>query len=302
MEAVNFVDPKLGLKSFDKAIFAHFGFTLSNAVRTLIMGITNSRWVRTPHSPFKRYYQQLTRFSSALAFVSDLSMMLLGGSLKRKEKISARLGDVLSMLYLGSAVLKQFEDNGQREEEIPIVEWACQSLLCQAQKQLFDTLTNFPHSLMATLVRFWVFPLGKQLKEPSDKLGQTVARLMLNPNALRSTLAKDAYLTPEPSNPVGYIEGVLKKVIATEELEKNLHQAVQQKKVHGYTFQQKVSDAVMKKIITQFEAEQLLDTYQARKEVLAVDDFAPEELEGRHMENCSYQKLQEEGVPERVTM
>jgi acyl-CoA dehydrogenase len=274
MEALKLEDQKQGLKIFDKAIFSHFGFTLSNAVRSFILGVTNSKWVKAPPGCFKPYYQNLTRLSAALAFVSDLLMMLLGSSLKRKEKLSARLGDVLSMLYLGSAVLKQFENNGQKEEEIGVVTWACQFLLFNAQKQLFDVLIHLPNRLMAGIIKFLVFPLGRRWRQPNDQLGQKVAKLMLNPNSLRATLAKDAYLDANKNNPVGYLEETLKKIIAAEELEQTIHEAVSQKKIQGYTFEQRVNEAITKKIITQAEAECVLEAYRARKEVLAVDDFA----------------------------
>jgi acyl-CoA dehydrogenase len=278
IEALKLEDQKQGLKIFDEAIFSHFGFTLSNAVRSFILGVTNSKWVKAPPGYFKPYYQQLTRLSAMLAFVSDLLMMLLGSSLKRKEKLSARLGDVLSMLYLGSAVLKQFDNNGQKEEERWMVTWICQFLLFNAQKQLSDMLLHLPNRLMAGIIRFLVFPLGRRWRQPNDQLEQKVAKLMLNPlhpNSLRATFAKDAYLDANKSNPAGYLEETLTKIIATEELERVIHEAVSQKKIQGYNFEQQVNEALTKKIITQTEAECMLEAYRARKEVLAVDDFAP---------------------------
>ncbi|MBA2655108.1 MAG: acyl-CoA dehydrogenase [Gammaproteobacteria bacterium] len=282
MEAVQLEDKKRGLKVFDNAIFAHVGFMLSNIMRTFVLGITHARWAGAPHKEFKRYYQYLTRFSAALALVSDVSMILLGGSLKRKEKLSARLGDVLSMLYLGSAVLKQYEDHQSSEEERDVVMWACEEIIFTAQQQLHAALVNFPNPIVGALLKAWVFPWGMSHKEPTDKLGHRVARLMLNPNALRHILAKDAYLEQRPNNPVGYIEMVLKKVILAEPLEQRLYEAVRDKKIKGHTFEQKVKEGIAKEILTEAEAAQLLDGYQSKREILAVDDFAPEELEGLH--------------------
>lgn len=287
MEAVQFEDKQTGLKAFDKAIFAHLGFTLSNAVRSFVLGITNARWSGAPDNSLKKYYQHLTRFSAALAFVSDIAMMTMGGALKRKEQLSARLGDVLSMLYIGSAILKQFNDHGSPENEQPVVVWACQSILYAAQKQLHAALVNFSPAILGAVLRFWIFPLGKRHVEPTDKAGQKVARLMLNPDALRNCLAKDAYLVKGANNPVGYMEEALIKIIACEELEQRLNTAEQQKKIHGYTFEQKVKEAVNKNILTAAEAQRLLEAYYARREVLAVDDFAPEELEAKHLDEFS---------------
>ncbi len=279
MESVKCENPREGLKIFDQAIFRHFGFILSNAIRTVVMGLTLSRFIKVPDKPLKRYFQYMTRFSSALAFATDISFFVLGGSLKRKEKLSGRLGDVLSMLYLESAVLKQFEDNGQPEDEIAVVSWACQSILYTAQEKLYAALVNFPHPLIGRLLRLWIFPLGKRHREPKDKLGQQLARLMICPNSFRLRLAKDAFLVSNKENPAGYIETVLKKVIAVEPLEERFYQAVRDKKIQGYTYEQRVKNAVIEELLTQEEATMLLDAYQMRREILSVDDFTLEELE-----------------------
>jgi acyl-CoA dehydrogenase len=278
MNATHEGDNIKALRQFDEAIFGHAGFLLSNAVRSLVLGITAGRFAGTPRSRFRRSYQLLTRFSAAFAFVADVAMILLGGSLKRKEKLSARLGDVLSMLYLGSAVLKFYENHQCREVETPVAAWACQYILHKAQNQLHNVIVNFPSRFLALFLKLWIFPLGKQVTEPSDRLGQQVGRLMLNPDSLRGYLAEGAYLTPVANNPAGFIEEVLKKVIAVEEIEHKLYQAIHDKTITGLTLEERVANAVSHKIITEAEAEQLLEVNQLRREVLAVDDFASEEL------------------------
>lgn len=300
MAAVQSEDTKKGLRDFDRHFFAHMGFTLSNAIRSITLGLTQSRWAAAPSEPLKRYYQHLTRFSAALAFVSDIAMMTLGGNLKRKEKLSARLGDVLSMLYLGSAVLKHYADHQYPEEETAVVTWSLQLLLYTAQKQLYGALVNFPNPTLGWLLRLWVFPLGKRHTEPLDKLGQEVARLMLQPNSLRHTIAQGAYLDSNNSNPAGRMEEVLKKVIATEELEKRIHHAVYDKSINGYTFEQKVKEAVMRNLLTPAEGEQVLEAYTARREILAVDDFSREELEGLHLNEFIYFETGRKAVEERI--
>lgn len=284
MESTSANNPSLGLKQFDNSFFPHLGFILSNCIRTFIIGITNAWFVSVPNKPLKRYYQHLTRFSAALAYVSDVAMFTLGGSLKRKEKLSGRLGDVLSMLYLGSAVLKQYDEHGHLDYELPVVHWACQSILERAQNRLHEALVNFPNPILGFLLRLWVFPLGQRHTQPTDKLGHTVARMMLDPDSLRTSLARDVYLTPGIKNPVGSMEIALQKIIAVEPLEQILQQAIRDKKIKGYTYADRVKDAQSNKLITEEEATQLLEAYKARREVLAVDDFSPEEIEGRFVD------------------
>src|SRR6185437_16766215 len=137
MSSVRDPDRKRGVAEFDRALFGHMGFAVSNAVRSLWMAFTLARFQKVPESgPTRRYYQHIERFSASFAFVTDLAMLTLGGYLKKKESISARLGDVLSMMYLASMVLKHHANRGAPAEELPIVEWSCRELLYQAQEQL----------------------------------------------------------------------------------------------------------------------------------------------------------------------
>lgn len=279
MQSAKCEDKKEGLKLFDRALFKHFGFFLSNGVRAFVLGITDAAVVNVPKVALRRYYQYLTRFSSALAFVSDVSILLLGSRLKQKEKLSGRLGDVLSMLYLGSAVLKQFVDHGEKDVEFDVVTWACQSILYNAQKELYSVLLNFPNRFFGCLLRWWIFPLGKRHAEPKDYLDQRIARLMISPNALRSILAADSYLNRDEKNPAGYVEMVLEKVVASAELEARLSRAVRDKEVQGYTHLQKIDDAIERGVLTQEEGTCLQEVYQLRLNILTVDDFSPEEIE-----------------------
>ena len=133
------------MREFDRALFGHIGFTISNAMRSFVMAFTLARFTRVPdHGPTRRYYQHINRFSASFAFAVDVAMLSLGGYLKKKENLSARLGDVLSSMYLASMVLKHYENQGRPPEDLPIVQWACMTLLYKAQEQLHSFLRNFP--------------------------------------------------------------------------------------------------------------------------------------------------------------
>ncbi len=171
MEAARNPDRRKGVDEFDRALFGHVGFTISNAVRSLIMALTNARFTRVPDvGPAKRYYQHIVRFSASFAFAVDVAMLTLGGYLKKKENLSARLGDVLSCMYLASMVLKHYENQGRRPEDLPIVEWACRDLLYKAQEQLHGFLRNFPNTFLGGVMRFFIFPAGLQYSAPERPL------------------------------------------------------------------------------------------------------------------------------------
>lgn len=278
MKAARDSDQKRALVDFDKALFGHLGYTISNMMRSFVLALTMGRLTKIPTSANKKYYQHVVRFSAAFALVSDIAMFVLGGALKRREKLSARLGDVLSMMYLTTAVLKHYEDQGRQEEDLPLVNWACQYLLFTAQHQLDGILRNFPNKWIACWLRILVFPLGRHLKEPNDKLGHEVADLLINITGTRYRLGDGAYLTPDKENPVGLMEEALKQIIPGEDLSRRLRKARRDKQVTGITFEERIQQAVAANIFTPEEGQQLIKVHQLRDEVYAVDDFAPDEL------------------------
>ncbi|MGH8744392.1 MAG: acyl-CoA dehydrogenase, partial [Burkholderiales bacterium] len=211
-------DADKALNDFDDVLFEHLSFTLSNAARALFHGLTGARFAAVPGAPeITRYYQQLTRLSAAFALLADVAMLVVGGSLKRKEKLSARLGDVLSQLYLSSSVLKRYEDEGRQTADLPLVRWSLQDSLWRAQLALDGLLDNFP--LGPWLWRRLVFPLGRSFAPPSDDLGHAVASLLLSPSAVRNRLTAGMYLPVDEKDPVGRLEVALKAVMAAEAVE-----------------------------------------------------------------------------------
>jgi len=279
MTAAKNKDQKAGLIAFDHALFSHLGFMASNKVRAFVLGITKGYGARAPKGPLKRYYQQFSRFSAAFAFVADGALVSMGGALKRKEKLSARLGDTLSLLYMGSAVMKYYELEAD-EEGLPVVQWICDDLLYRLQTQLDGFLLNMPNRFFAWSMRRAVFPLGLRLHPPADRLTRAVATLLLYPSRVRARLAQHVYTKPTEHNPIGSIESVLEQVIAAEPLEKKLRQAKRDHVIQGDTFAEKVAAAVEQSIVSATEAEQLLSAFEARMQIIHVDDFDISELKG----------------------
>jgi acyl-CoA dehydrogenase len=280
MQAAQNPNEAAGLDSFDKALFSHMGMIFSNIVRAFLLGISNGRLAGVPQRATKHYFQMATRFSAAFSLAADMSMLCLGGSLKRREKLSGRLADILSNLYIISAILRRFEDQGAPNTDLPVVSWAAQSVLFETQQHLSDLLNNFPNKFIAGFLRVIIFPLGLRLKPPNDALGHKVVRLFLTPTATRARLVKGAYVTPDKNNMVGMMEEVMQQVLACEEIEKRMHKMLRQENISiiSNDYNEKVQAAVQAKIITQGEAQQLLTMDQARKKIIAVDDFAFEEL------------------------
>ncbi len=273
------VDKKQGLDEFDKAAFGHIGFIFSNFVRSITLALTSSRVVLTPKGVCQRYFQHFTRFSSAFAFLADMTMAVVGGDLKRKECLSARLGDILSELYIGSAVIKRFHDDGSPKEDAVLVHHTCQTILNNIQQAIDGLLSNFPNKIIAAILRVIIFPVGQHFHKPSDKLGHKIADLFLEPTVTRSRVTRGLSLATDAIHSAGRIEEALVKVIAVEPIEKRIKQAVKDGKISGYNYDLQIEAALTANIITTAEHIQLMDAHAARMDVINVDDFDPTDLE-----------------------
>jgi acyl-CoA dehydrogenase len=226
--AVREADAAKALHDFDSALMGHIGFTVSNAIRTLVMGFTGSHFVKVPQNiapETTRYYQQLTRFSSAFAFLADVSMLLLGGDLKRKEKLSARLGDILSLMYLCSATLKRYESEGRQEADAPLMHWAIWDAMFAAQNAFEGVIANYPNKLVAWFLHRFIFPLGRPYVVPSDKLGHQVAKLLIEPSETRDRLTAGMYAPRREDDAIGVIELALDATLAAEKVEAKIRAA-----------------------------------------------------------------------------
>jgi len=276
MHAVANPDPAQGLADFDRAFFGHIGFVISNALRALWLGLGGVRLVRVPFGgPGRRYAQRLTRLSSGFAFVSDMAMLLLGGSLKRKERISARFADVLSYMYLASAAIKRHEDDGRPVEDEPLLRWACDYAIHQAEKTLLVVIKNLPNAFLRWMMSGLVFPAGRRYHVPGDRLGHEVAKLLLEPSAVRDRLTAGIFISRDPSDVTGRLEDALPKVIAAEPLERKLHPLVDEQPILHGDHEGQVREALARNIINAQEADLLRAAQAARRAVITVDDFPP---------------------------
>ena len=280
MNAARNPDRAKGVDEFDRALFGHIGFTISNAVRSFIMALTNARFARVPvEGPTSRYYQHIVRFSASFAFVVDVAMLTLGGYLKKKENLSARLGDMLSCMYLASMVLKHYENQGRHDADLPLVEWACRNLLYRAQEQLHSFLRNFPNPFLGGVMRLLTLPRGLTYSAPSDRLGATLADLVSNPTESRERLASYIYKTVEPTNPLGLLQEALVLAQTAEPIEKRIRvEGVKTGKVTALDLPGQITQALAAGLISETEAASLREYDRKVMDIINVDDFAPNEL------------------------
>ncbi|OQS41618.1 MULTISPECIES: acyl-CoA dehydrogenase [Chromobacterium] len=261
-------------KEFDAAITGHINFVISNVVRSLWLGLSGSRFVGAPRGgEVGVYYRRLTRFSSAFALLSDMAMFSLGGSLKFREKLSARLGDMLSGLYIASACLKRFERDGAPKEDLAVLQWSVENALYDVQQAMDGFLANLPSRMLAVVLRKLIFPWGLTLKPASDRVGTQVARAMMEPGATRERLTRGMYLPKEEGDAVGVLAHALEAVLATEPLEQKLRKLARDGKFVSVTARERLAEALAAGLLNQAEFDAVSRARKLKRDVIMVDDF-----------------------------
>jgi acyl-CoA dehydrogenase len=270
MTAAQNPDQQQGLQQFEAVVFKHVGFAVSTALRSLFGSLTAGLFSGSPaglSSDTKRFYQQLNRYSAALTFVTELSLLGLGGELKRREMLSARLGDVLSELYLLSCVLQRYRWDGEPQQDLPILRWSFAKGLQTIEQRLQEVIGNFPIRPVAWLMRLIAMPLGRWQQVPSDQLTRQVADLIVDDTASRRRLVKGMEAT-NPESGLGQVIAAFEGTVANAGLLEKYHASGEPS----------IQQALDKAILSQAEADSLNQLHAAVSEAIKVDDFAADEL------------------------
>jgi acyl-CoA dehydrogenase len=278
MLATSEPDTGKAVRDLDAAFFGHLAFVASNKARAFWMGLTAARLTGAPGDRHtRRYYQQLTRLSAAFAWTADVSMFLLGGALKRRERLSARLGDILSHLYLASAALKRYEDDGRPTEDLPFLHWAIQDALARAEDAFYGLFANLPNRFIAWGLRGvifpFVYPYGREFEPPRDRLGHQVVGLLLAPGPARDRLTAGVFIPSDPDEPVAALEAGLRAVIAAEPVGAKIRKAREQGRILSPIADRMVEEALSCGIITHDEKAAMDLARRLRRQVIMVDDF-----------------------------
>lgn len=276
MRAAKELEGEAASREFDEAFTSHVGHVISNGVRAFVHGLTGARFAPAPAAAapeLRRYYQRVGQLSAAFAFLADMSMLAMGGALKKREKISARLGDVLSMMYLISATLKRYEDQGRMREDLPLVHWSVRDALWQAQQAIDAVYTNFPVQPLRRLLRLVVYPIGTPFRPPKDRHNHRSARLVLEPGSARDRLTAGMYVGKGEADVTGALEAAFLATVACEPIEKKLREAVKSGLLATRSGVDTAALAKEKGILSADELALWHKKESLRKHVIRVDDF-----------------------------
>ncbi len=266
------------IPALDRVLMSHVGFFISNALRAIAYGLTGGSFIFTStikHKRIKKYQRQLTRMSAALALFADASLLILGGNLKRRERISARLGDVMSQLYVASTVLKYYNDHQQPVSDVDYVCWSLQHCLSRIQLAFDELAENFSLSWVGHLLHFFIFPFGRAYYAPKDKLNHKIVTDMITPSALRDRLTKYCYVSNKETELSYRLDAALSQVASIEPILKKLQHVVKEHAIpHWYDFNERVQAAKQAGFITSEEAQQLIHFETLRQEIIKVNEFS----------------------------
>lgn len=257
-------------EAFRTIIWKHIQYFMQNFAKTMCSAWTGGLFISVPNNPLKREYRHLARLSHAFAWLADLSLIYLGGDLKRKERLSARLADGMSYLYMAMAVLRNAQLHGDTPDEQLHAQWAARYCFYHAQKSLIEFCHNFPSKLLGFAARLVAFPFGQTMRYPSDKLDQKLARLMTENNTYRDRMKKFVYLSGDPTQPVDRMEHALQLIIKTDDIYKKVGDL---KRYKFGKLKAKLQEKVKKNEITQQEMDDLVAVEDARWDAILVDEF-----------------------------
>jgi len=251
-------------------------YTIANAARSLLYGFSGAYLAPSPVAgETARYFRQIARLSAATSAMADLALLTLGGALKRKESISGRFADALAYLYLCSATLKRFEDDGRPAADLPLVHWVCQFGLYQVQQALHGVIQNFPVRWVAWKMRAWAFPLGRHLQLPDDHLQHQVAAILIEPSATRERLVDGVYRPDCNDDLTGRLQHAMEMTIKSASIERKLRK-LNKKHRPDQTYEDWIASLLHEQALNQQEVDLMLQTRQAMMKAIRVDDFPSE--------------------------
>jgi acyl-CoA dehydrogenase len=280
IEALQDPDSKRGIEVFERTFDDHVAFTVSNAAGALFHNLTFGLFASCPPNAGAtgRWWRELARASRSFALVADLTVALLGGGLKVKQKITGRMADALAELYLLSSVLKRYDDDGRPEEDLKLVDYCARNCLYRFDQALLGTLRNFPVRWAAWLMVPLVFPFGVRWRPASDKEGKAIVRAALEPGAFRDRLTRDIFISEDPGDRAGLLDYTFARVVACEEADRKLERAIRKGEVRRFHDRDWIAEAEAKGVLTAAEARDLAELRDLVARVIAVDDFAAEQL------------------------
>ncbi len=281
IEAASMTDEKQALVAFDGALVGHISYAVSSGARALFHGLTRGRFADSPVTDgTAKYYRRLARMSAGYSFLADFALLFMGGALKRKEMLSGRFADGLIYMYMCSAALKRYRDEGRQSADLPLVEWSAKYCLYQTQVALDQILRNFPNKWVGLALRAVVFPLGRRFRTPNDRLLHKIASQMIEPGEARDRLTHGLYVSTDPDDITCQLEKAMLAVVESDKIEKKLRD-LDLRCPYDVPRDAWVAKLVADGLLSEGDARTMTESAQLTRKVIMVDDFPRDFLQGQ---------------------
>lgn len=271
-------------QAFSVLLWKHISYFMTNFSKAVCSAWTGGVFIGAPHNSLTKKYKRLARLSHAFAWLADLSLICLGGELKRKERLSARLADAMSYLYMAMAALRLYKQNDANEDQTLHARWAVSYCLYHSQKAMIAFCNNFPSRTIGIMARLLVFPFGQTMPYPTDKLDHKLARLMTRNNQYRDSIKKSMYLSGDSTQPMDKMEEALQLLIQHADLYPKVSD------LRRYSFgalKVKLAEKVGKGDITQEEMDALVAVERARWDAIQVDEFTFDSMKNKTFQSIT---------------
>jgi len=276
VETLQAEDEEAALKTFDGLFLKHIGHVLGNVTRLKLFSFSAARLSATPVNAddfSRRWYQHINHMSAAFAVAADVALGVLGGEVKRRELLSARLGDVHSQLFIACSILKFHGAHPRTEDEDAHARFALEQALYKAQEALLAFYRNFPQRSIACLCAMISFPFGRKHQAPSDDAVRRLGGLIMENNTVRQQLANYVYVSDDPTDSVGRVETTYKMLLALGDSWHHFSRAQSKDQLAGDTLEERLRDAVARGIINESEVVPLMEYDARRYDCLLTDSF-----------------------------
>ncbi|MNS91294.1 Acyl-coenzyme A dehydrogenase [compost metagenome] len=270
------------LKGFDRAFWGHIGHIVRNTCRSILLSVSRGYLASTPdvHPQMKIYLRRLSWTSATFALLSDVAMGVLGGQLKMKEKITGRFADILAHMYMATAVIRRFEAEGRREEDLPFAHYNLKLCMAEIQKGFDGIFDNLKIPGMRWFFKGWIGAwsrINSIGSQASDGWSHLISTAMLTEGGVRDRLTDGIYMPTDRNEALGRLEHAFTVVNRADAAEKKIKKAIRdgalpKKKVHLL-----LEEARNKNIITADEFKLVTEADSVRYDAILVDDFSQEE-------------------------
>ena len=269
------------VRDFDKAFWSHVGHVFRNLCRSIGLSLTRgllSKPYGDRHT--KRYFRKLSWISASFALMADVVMGLFGGTLKKREMLTGRFADILSHMYMATSVLRRYEAEGRRKEDLPFVHYSMKYCLTQIQKAFDGIFCNINVKGLTWLFKFFLrtwSDVNTLAENINDDLVYKVSNAILTDGSARDNLTEGIYLPNDKTQHIARLEHAFQVILRSENSERKIRNAIRKKQLPKTKVRFVIDEALSKSIISQTEYDELKESAELRLDAIQVDSFTQEE-------------------------